>query len=153
MRREECDIIVIGGGSAAHEAAVAAITPQERAAIIEGSPIKGHYEQVVDRESAFERLRGRATASPTSAAPPRPTGTGSWQRPGGFPERAAPPESYAPMPRGSAGRPERGMIEKVILGDGRRQGLAEAMAKSVVRQIGSSVGRQLVRGVLGSLLR
>ena len=57
------------------------------------------------------------------------------------------------MPRGSAGRPERGMIEKVILGDGRRQGLAEAMAKSVVRQIGSSVGRQLVRGVLGSLLR
>jgi hypothetical protein len=45
------------------------------------------------------------------------------------------------------------MIEKVILGDGRRQGLAEAMAKSVVRQIGSSVGRQLVGGVLGSLLR
>jgi uncharacterized protein len=137
---------------------IGAITPQERAAIIEASPIKGHYEQVVDRESAFERLRGRATASPTAAAPARPTATGSWQRPGGFPGRTAPqaPESYAPpqtMPRGGQGRPERGMIEKVILGDGRRQGLAEAMAKSVVRQIGSSVGRQLVRGVLGSLLR
>src|SRR6185437_13551683 len=102
-------------------------------AIIEASPIKGHYEQVVDRESAFERLRGRATASPAAAAPARPTGTGSWQRPGGFPGRTSTPapDSYAPPPRtmpgGSQGRPERGMIEKVILGDGRRQGLAEAM--------------------------
>jgi hypothetical protein len=138
---------------------IGAITPQERAAIIEASPIKGHYEQVVDRESAFERLRGRATAAPSASAPTQPTGTGSWQRPGGFPGRTMPqaPGSDAPsprsMPRGAPGRPERGMIEKVILGDGRRQGLAEAMAKSVVRQIGSSVGRQLVRGVLGSLLR
>jgi DNA helicase HerA-like ATPase len=138
---------------------IGAITPQERAAIIEASPIKGHYEQAVDRESAFERLRGRATAAPSASAPARPTGTGSWQRPGGFPGRTMPqaPDSDAPsprsMPRSGPGRPERGMIEKVILGDGRRQGLAEAMAKSVVRQIGSSVGRQLVRGVLGSLLR
>src|SRR5882724_3039676 len=138
---------------------IGAITPQERTAIIAASPIKGHYEEIVDRESAFERLRGRAATSPATTAPARPTGTGNWQRPGGFPGRAAPqsPETYAPppqtMPRGGSGRPERGMIEKVILGDGRRQGLAEAMAKSVVRQIGSSVGRQLVRGVLGSLLR
>jgi hypothetical protein len=138
---------------------IGAITPQERAAIIEASPVKGHYEQVVDRESAFERLRGRATASPAAAAPARPIGTGSWQRPGGFPAQTSSqaPDSYAPpprtMPRSGQASAERGMIEKVILGDGRRQGLAEAMAKSVVRQIGSSVGRQLVRGVLGSLLR
>ncbi len=138
---------------------IGAITPEERAAIIEASPIKGHYEQIVDRESAFERLRGRATAASSAPAEARPTGTGSWQRPGGFPSRTAPQaaDPYAPqpqtMPRGRQGRPEPGMIEKVILGDGRRQGLAEAMAKSVVRQIGSSVGRQIVRGVLGSLLR
>src|SRR5262249_49552636 len=135
------------------------LTPAERAPIIGASPIKGHYEQVVDRESAFERLRGRAAAPAAAPAPPRPTGTGSWQRPGGFPGWPAPqtPDSYRPppqtMPRSGQARPARGMIEKVILGDGRRQGLAEAMAKSVVRQIGSSVGRQIVRGVLGSLLR
>jgi DNA helicase HerA-like ATPase len=136
-----------------------AISPQERAAIIDASPIKGHYEQVVDRESAFERLRGRTVTPAAAPTAPRPAGTGSWQRPGGFPGWPAPqaPDTYTTspqsIPRGSQARPERGMIEKVILGDGRRQGLAEAMAKSVVRQIGSSVGRQIVRGVLGSLLR
>jgi len=136
---------------------IGAITPEERAAIIAASPIKGHYEQIVDRESAFERLRGRASAPAAAPAPQRPAGTGSWQRPGGFPGWPAPqaPDQSPPqpMPRSGQARPERGMIEKVILGDGRRQGLAEAMAKSVVRQIGSSVGRQIVRGVLGSLLR
>ena len=30
--------------------------------------------------------------------------------------------------------------------------MVEAMAKSAVRTIGSSVGREIVRGVLGSLL-
>ena len=56
-------------------------------------------------------------------------------------------------PRGPAPRREKSAIEKVILGDGRRQGLAEAMAKSVARQVGSSLGRQIIRGVLGSILK
>jgi hypothetical protein len=39
-------------------------------------------------------------------------------------------------------------------GGGSRRGdsLPEAMAKSAVRAMGSSLGRQIVRGVLGSLL-
>ena len=35
---------------------------------------------------------------------------------------------------------------------GRKPGLMEAAATSAVRQIGSAVGRELIRGVLGSLL-
>src|SRR5262249_26509482 len=69
---------------------IGAITPQERAAIIDASPIKGHYEQVVDRESAFERLRGRASMPAAAPAPPRPVGTGSWQPPRGLPGGPAP---------------------------------------------------------------
>jgi hypothetical protein len=34
-----------------------------------------------------------------------------------------------------------------------RQGYGEAFAKSMLRTIGSQVGRQLIRGVLGSLTR
>jgi uncharacterized protein len=34
-----------------------------------------------------------------------------------------------------------------------RQGIIEAMAKSVVRAVGSSLGRQLARGLLGSFLK
>lgn len=36
------------------------ISPEQRQAIIQRSPIFGHYEQVIDRESAYEILRGRA---------------------------------------------------------------------------------------------
>ena len=34
-----------------------------------------------------------------------------------------------------------------------RQGLGEAMAKSVVRSVGSQIGTQLVRGILGALMK
>jgi hypothetical protein len=41
-----------------------------------------------------------------------------------------------------------------VLGTGtsRRETAAQAMMKSAARSIGSTVGRQIVRGVLGSLL-
>ncbi len=136
---------------------IGAITPEERTAILDASPLKGRYEQAVDRESAFERLRGSASPAPAPPSATRDTGvtgTGSWQRPGEIRTQPSPVPQSAESRRGDAPpRAERGTMEKIILGDGRRQGLAEAMAKSVVRQIGSSVGRQIVRGVLGSLLR
>jgi hypothetical protein len=50
-----------------------------------------------------------------------------------------------------------GMVKDILFGTtgprgGRKPGLMEAAATSAVRQIGSSVGRELIRGVLGSLL-
>lgn len=48
---------------------------------------------------------------------------------------------------------EKGMVGKVLMGDGRRQGLAEAMAKSAIRTVGRQIGRSLVRGILGSLFK
>jgi len=35
------------------------LTPEERAKIIQGSSLYGHYEKTVDRESAFEKLKAR----------------------------------------------------------------------------------------------
>ena len=115
------------------------VTPEIRRQVISRSVLFGHYEKVVDRESAFEMLRARAErfaepARPPQTSPERPS------YPGGYP--APPPASYPPyqQPRPSrpVGRP--------------RDTLFEAMAKSTVRSIGSSVGRQIVRGVLGSIL-
>jgi hypothetical protein len=58
----------------------------------------------------------------------------------------------AAAPRAASDR-----ISDVIWGDGRRQGVAETVAKSMLRsassQLGSRAGRALVRGVLGSLLK
>jgi len=44
------------------------ITDAERKAIISGSPIAGIYEAEVDRDSAFEKLQGRAEAAAAEAA-------------------------------------------------------------------------------------
>jgi DNA helicase HerA-like ATPase len=115
---------------------VGAITPQERQQVIQGSLLFGHYEKSVDRESAYERLKGRAQTSPA----PQPSAPG---QPPPVPQYSAPAQSSWTDAVGS------------ILGGfsgGGRQGLAEAMAKSAARAIGSQVGRQIVRGVLGGIL-
>jgi uncharacterized protein len=52
---------------------IGAITPEERAQVMARSPLAGRYDQVVDRESAYERLVGRATTVPADATP-RQTG-------------------------------------------------------------------------------
>jgi DNA helicase HerA-like ATPase len=44
------------------------ITAEERQAVISASPVAGVYEKTVDRESAYEKLKGRAAASSVPAS-------------------------------------------------------------------------------------
>ncbi|MBK8312791.1 MAG: DUF853 domain-containing protein [Acidobacteria bacterium] len=90
------------------------ITPQERAQVIQSSIIAGHYENAVDRESAFEILKNRREES--DAAIQETT------------------ENSKPSPVAKEA--------SNILG---------AFATSAARSIGSSLGRQIIRGVLGSI--
>ncbi len=117
-----------------------------REAIIKSSVLYGHYETAVDRESAYEVLKGRADHALQSTSRAQ-------QVPASAP---LPASKSGPQPQPSQGG---GWISELgqlggglFTGGGRRQGLAEAMAKSAVRTIGSQVGRQIVRGVLGSIL-
>ena len=119
------------------------ITPQERQSIMASSPVSGQYDQVVDRESAFEMLQKKAKQAQDAEAAaqdqPQDTGRSKWTIPGfgdDQPPASAPAgrTRAAPQPRAS-----------------NRQTVAEAAIKSVVRSVGSSVGRALVRGILGSL--
>lgn len=48
-----------------------AITPTERQSVLQRSLIHGHYENLVDRESAYEILKGRQQQA--AAPPPQPT--------------------------------------------------------------------------------
>jgi DNA helicase HerA-like ATPase len=114
-----------------------------RARLIAASPIAGFYEKAVDRESAYERLKGRAEATPPAEQPP------SWQR-------EAPPARRAPLPEQ---RRDIGSLASEIRfgrrgprGGRQSTGLIEAMANSAARSVGSQAGRALIRGVLGSLL-
>ncbi|HSI52226.1 MAG TPA: helicase HerA-like domain-containing protein [Ideonella sp.] len=124
------------------------ITPAQRQALREGSLVAGVYEAAVDRESAYEKLRGGAAASPAPGA--RPTAT-SMQTP----TAGQPAPSEAEGPGWMAGVKDG--LSDLLFGStgprgGRHDGLAQTVAKSAVRTIGSSVGREIVRGVLGSIL-
>ena len=97
--------------------------PAERAALMGQSPVRGLYDTALDRESAFEVLqKARAAATAAEAKAMEP-------------EAEDEPERRAPAARGSS-----------------RQGMGETFAKSMLRTIGSQVGRELIRGVLGGLL-
>ena len=114
------------------------ITPAQRQALIRGSLVAGVYEQAQDRESAYERIKGQATASGQgSAAHPLP----------GQAPAAAEPASGSLM----------GGLSDMLFGStgprgGQRDGVAQMVVKSAVRTAGSAIGREIVRGVLGSLL-
>lgn len=108
-----------------------------RQQIIRSSVLYGHYENAVDRESAYEVLKTKATQAMQSVPQPRT----STQAP--IPQNA---------PQGSNGGWLGKLGETVLTGTGRRQGMAEALAKSAARAVGSQIGRQIVRGMLGSIL-
>jgi DNA helicase HerA-like ATPase len=117
------------------------ITGDERNAVISRSIIKGHYETLVDRESAYEKLKARAERQGDAATP------------------AAPSQSR-PLP-GSASQPKPGPAPGSALNDilfgstgprgGHHEGMLESAAKSAARSVGSGLGRQILRGVLGGL--
>jgi hypothetical protein len=46
----------------------------------------------------------------------------------------------------------RGSLNDLSKSTGRKDSIVEAMAKSAARSIGSTAGRELLRGVLGTLL-
>jgi DNA helicase HerA-like ATPase len=109
------------------------ITPQQRQALIAGSLVAGTYEKTVDRESAFEKLKGRAEKAPAATS----------SAGGGATDKAT--------------GPSMGGLNDILFGStgprgGRHEGMVEMLAKSAVRTMGSTVGREIIRGVLGGLL-
>ncbi len=111
------------------------LTSDERQRLINASPVAGVYDEMVDRESAYELLQKKAVQTKTEeeaqTQQAEADSTGGWKLPdflGGETKTG---------PRGGQTRG--------------RQTVAEAAMKSVVRSVGSSLGRALVRGILGSL--
>lgn len=104
------------------------LTAGERQHCLEQSLVAGVYEKIVDRESAYERL-AKAHAEPATDGARGGGLFGSWLGGGSQPT--------SPATGRGRGRPP--------------ESLARAMAKSAVRTVGSSLGREIVRGLLGSL--
>ena len=107
------------------------INPAQRKQIMQGSLVAGVYEAVVDRESAYERLKARTAAAPDAS------------------QLVAPQQ---PVPKASTWYGDLLSMGSGAAGGRRGDSLVETVAKSAARTLGSTVGRQIVRGVLGSLL-
>ena len=104
-----------------------ALTPEERAAVRQRSPLGGKYDTGVNRESAYEILN-RRTLEKEEAIQPKTNQSGAEK----------PSES-------------KGAVGDFLWGTKRRQGMVETMAKQAARTVGSQIGRQILRGVLGGI--
>jgi hypothetical protein len=127
------------------------ITEAQRAEVRKaGTAMYGHYDQAVDRESAYEKLSAR-TASKVG---------GTAQGPATPPTAGVPPVT-AP---GAPAQPQDSQLGGIVGGlsnilfgttgprGGHHDGLVDAAAKSAARSLGSSVSRAIIRGTLGSIL-
>ncbi len=112
------------------------VSDAERAAIIKSSVIYGHYEQTIDRESAYEIIKSRTAARQDAMS-------------------EAPRQSGNPAPSGS-GAGMMDILGGILLGKtgprgGHQPGILDSVAKSAAHSIGSQVGREIFRGVLGGI--
>ena len=124
------------------------ITPPQRTALMQQSLVAGVYEKVVDRESAYEKLKGRAATTGEAADTMAAEATRAAK--GGMADAAGGAAQ-------EAGGGLMGGLSDLLFGTtgprgGRHDGLAQMAAKSAIRTVGSAVGREIVRGVLGGLL-
>jgi DNA helicase HerA-like ATPase len=123
------------------------ITDVQRQQLRQGSLVAGVYEKLLDRESAYEMFAQHAGKRVAEAAEEAPAATPRTPRiPGGT-------KQEAPAGNGGFG----GMVNEALFGrtgprGGQYDGLVQTMAKTAARSVASGLGRQIVRGVLGSLL-
>ncbi|WP_296224016.1 helicase HerA-like C-terminal domain-containing protein [Ralstonia sp. UBA689] len=125
------------------------ISDDERRVLIANSLVAGRYDTAIDRESAYEKLTGRVAAGGAAPAP----------APGSIGTDFGASSSSAPAPAPASAQEDGGWLGEVgsILTKGtgrtgRGDSIVETLAKSTMRTIGSTVGREIVRGVLGSIL-
>jgi uncharacterized protein len=124
------------------------ISPEERKAIMDASPVKGKYDTTVDAESAYEILQARLSG--TAATAGGSAGGGILGRIGEI--AASIFGTNVTRGRMSTGQLiarniTRSVTNKVV------GGMVADVGKSVGGSIGGSIGRSLVRGALGGLLR
>jgi uncharacterized protein len=124
-------------------ARIGPITPEERKAVIDNSPVKGKYDTAIDSESAYEVLQKRVAGASGG-------GEGILGEIGGIVGTIfGANTSRGKLSTGQliARNVTRSVTNKVV------GGVVADLGKSVGGSIGGSVGRAIVRGALGGLLR
>ncbi|MDR0806448.1 MAG: DUF853 domain-containing protein [Enterobacteriaceae bacterium] len=134
--------IVQRGFIIAPNSRMGALTDSERNGLINHSPLYGRYEEMIDRESAYEKLTAgytleQGSSAEKSSAAPSTKDTSSQQKPG----------------ENSSDGGLLGSLNEILFGStgprgGKKDGLVQTAAKSMTRQ----VTNQIIRGILGGIL-
>src|SRR6201996_3015284 len=132
-------------------ARIGPVTPEERKAIMDASPMKGKYDTAIDAESAYEIIQKRLAGT---AAPAGGDAAGGGDSILGHLGAIAGSIFGTNVHRGRlstgqliARNVTRSVTDKVV------GGAVADLGKSVGGSLGGSIGRALVRGALGGLLR
>ena len=150
------------------------ITPDQRKMIITSSVLYGHYEKLLDRESAFEILKGRTQAAAEATAQAQQSDAAQKQADASqkqadvaqaaaqkAAQKQADFEAKLQAQRDAAAAKAQAKADADAARAAAQQrkvqpdsigGFAEMAAKSAVRAASSSIGRQIVRGILGGIL-
>ncbi len=118
-------------------------TEAERAAVINASPVRGVYDTAIDRESAEEVLAARHAVADKAEADAAAAAAAEKARVAA--EKAAARQAPAAS-RTTASAPAKPRASS-------RQTPMEALTKSVLRTAGSTITRELLRGILGGIKR
>ena len=106
------------------------LTATERTQLRAGSPVGSRYDTAINRESAAERLAQRTQKTlEATDAPQARTRAQDDTKDGGLGQT----------------------LKDAIFGTRRRQGMIETVAKQTSRTVGTRLGNQIVRGLLGSI--
>lgn len=115
------------------------ITPEQRKAVIETSTVFGVYEKMIDRESAYEILRGKVASDP---APSETTSDQAAKR-AEFERKQA--EAKAAAEAAAAAKNNRS--------GSRSDSIVMSVMKSAARSMGTAVVGVIKRGIMDSLFK
>ena len=116
------------------------ITTEQRKSLVANSIVAGAYEKTIDRESAYEKLKGRTDQNMATESQ----------------AKEAAKEIAKEATNAAGEEASGGFLDGLgnIFGGGQKRTRASAgeqMMKSAASSIGREVGRQIIRGVLGGI--
>ncbi|OYY74113.1 MAG: ATP-binding protein [Gammaproteobacteria bacterium 28-57-27] len=123
---------------------IGAITPDERTQIIHNSNVYGVFEKAVDRESAYEILKQRTEDALDAAQADTPTSTARTRQQ--TPTRAPDEAKSGGLLDGLFGGNQNSSGRRT------RESVGEAFVKSTMRAVGSRLGQEIIRGVMGAII-
>ncbi len=109
------------------------ITPEQRKAVIESSTVFGVYEKMIDRESAYEILKGKAAPDSLPATGDTAAKRAEFERKQAEAKAAAEAAAAAKGPK--------------------RDGVVVSVAKSMARSVGTAVVGIIKRGIMDTLFK